>query len=488
MRLVQLAQETRGTSTAEATVLALCVVLMGVLGFTAFGQGASNAIAGETPSSIAATDGHGMVVSQAAGTLTPEEIALLSSGAAGGGVSVLGRDQSMGNVGAGNNGRFGTGNGADGGRADAGVRRYRTPGEGAGSTGSASEAGNAGGKGGDSTRGGVFGVFSSVLKTGAVGATSIASAVVPARGNGKDGGGLFSRVAGAVGVLSSGAKTALQVGKDLVTSAIESVTGDSSDSRGGTPEALGALASSFSQALVDASKEAVGGGSDFATAESSDRPGIERAAAAAKAKAAAEAEEAAAAAAAEAEARAKAEADAAAAAKAEADLLAFYEAAARMDAEAAAARARDNMSPQDLLTSVIAEVPYTPSSPIDWRIDSFQGHMGAYCHATAAPRYGCAPEAIYIAPRVLAKGHDMALAVVSHEIAHAATLRAYYGNDPAVVAGFNAFADKYTGGNFDTAMEYIADSVCMGWGTCGAFHHYVTPSASMIADAMTLVR
>jgi hypothetical protein len=103
--------------------------------------------------------------------------------------------------------------------------------------------------------------------------------------------------------------------------------------------------------------------------------------------------------------------------------------------------------------------------------------------------HGCQAETVYIAPRVFDKPRDFQLAIVSHELAHVGTLRAYNAGDPAVVQGFQDFANKYTGGNVDSAIEVVADAVCTGWNMCGAFRHYEdSPSAQMVQDAMLLVR
>ncbi|MCA9602938.1 MAG: hypothetical protein KC417_12975 [Myxococcales bacterium] len=143
-------------------------------------------------------------------------------------------------------------------------------------------------------------------------------------------------------------------------------------------------------------------------------------------------------------------------------------------------------SPYEQLMDIVSGLPY--ANTVNWRLEAYQGHYGVYCSTGAAPVHGCAAETVYISPAILSKGPDFVLAVTSHELAHAATMRAYVNNDPVVVQGFNDFAAKYTGGNTDRAMEFIADSVCMGWNMCGAFHHYVTPSPAMIEDAMALVR
>lgn len=136
---------------------------------------------------------------------------------------------------------------------------------------------------------------------------------------------------------------------------------------------------------------------------------------------------------------------------------------------------------------IVASLPY--SAQVNWQVNSFEGHLGTYCSAAAAPNYGCAPETIYIAPRVFDKPRDFQVAVISHELAHVATMRAYNAGDPVVVEAFQAFANKYTGGNIQQAFEFAADAVCTGWNNaCGAFRHYVTPSAEMVSDAMTLIR
>jgi len=66
----------------------------------------------------------------------------------------------------------------------------------------------------------------------------------------------------------------------------------------------------------------------------------------------------------------------------------------------------------------------------------------------------------------------------------------YYAGDPAVVAGFNNFAARWTGGDLGRAMEFVADSVCTGWGMCSSstWRYYVDPPPEMVADAMALVR
>jgi len=115
--------------------------------------------------------------------------------------------------------------------------------------------------------------------------------------------------------------------------------------------------------------------------------------------------------------------------------------------------------------------------------------MGVYC-PPGGERFGCAPETIYVAPRVMEHDDAYVRAVVSHELAHTATLRPYYAGDPAVVAGFNNFAARWTGGDLGRAMEFVADSVCTGWGMCSSstWRYYVDPPPEMVTDAMALVR